>query len=119
MEEELVELYRADPLQADLVRARLEGSGIEAVIFGSGASAAYPGASALGATRVMVRQEDVERAHEILDQPLELEEEEEEDYEEYQPVLAEPARRHWFFWAAVVIAFVLIVSIVTDQLQVY
>jgi hypothetical protein len=63
----LVAVYMADRMQAELVRAAIEGSGVPAVLFESGYSAAYPlTVGSLGETRVMVREEDREQALDII-----------------------------------------------------
>jgi hypothetical protein len=57
----------ADPMQSELVRAAIEGSGIPAVLFRSGYSGYYPlTVGALAETRMMVREEDRQRALEII-----------------------------------------------------
>lgn len=65
-EPNLVEVYSASHVQADVVRSVLEGSGIPAVVKDEG-SAAYPlTVGAMGEGKVLVRQEDRDRALDVI-----------------------------------------------------
>jgi putative signal transducing protein len=61
----LVSVYRAPRMQAEIIRSVLEGSGIQAFVRGSGMSGAYPG-GVLDDSGVMVRKEDEVSARELL-----------------------------------------------------
>jgi hypothetical protein len=66
MSDELVTLStHSTILEAEMVKALLEGEGIEVFIQHPHANALYPGV--LGEIKVQIREEDVEVAREILD----------------------------------------------------
>lgn len=63
----LVPVYGADRIQADVVRSVLEGSGIPALVAREGYAEAYPlTVGAFGEGRVMVREQDRDRAMEVI-----------------------------------------------------
>ncbi len=65
---ELVEVYRTDRLDAEVVRSLLEGNGIQAVVSREGFSSAYPlTVGDLGAGRVLVPREEMEAARELIE----------------------------------------------------
>jgi hypothetical protein len=64
---DLVEIYRSNRVDADMMRSVLQGSGIRAVLASVGQSAAYPlTVGALGEGRVFVATDDVERARDVI-----------------------------------------------------
>jgi hypothetical protein len=63
---EVVSVFAASRVNAEMIRALLEGSGVPAIARG-GSSGAYPlTVGALGEAHVLVREQDVERAREII-----------------------------------------------------
>jgi hypothetical protein len=66
--EDLVEVGQYDSvIAADLAKASLESSGIQAILINKGIAQIYPGATyAFGGIRLMVRAEDAQAATEIL-----------------------------------------------------
>ena len=66
--EELVPVFAGSPQDAELLRAALEGSGLEVTTESSGIGGAYPvNVGDLGQTRVLVRSRDRETARAIID----------------------------------------------------
>ena len=63
---DLVLVYEANVVEADMVCSLLEGSGVHAVVFKSGIGAYPMTVGPLGGGRVMVGRGDEERAREIL-----------------------------------------------------
>ncbi len=65
--EALVTVFAGSPQDAELLRAALEGSGIDATTESSGVGGAYPvNVGDLGQTRVLVRARDRDAAREII-----------------------------------------------------
>jgi hypothetical protein len=65
--DEVVEIFRAARIDAEIVRSLLESNGIEAILIPSGASAAYPvSVGSLGEARVAVRSSDEDAARALL-----------------------------------------------------
>lgn len=65
---ELVEAYRTDRLDAEVVRSLLEGNGIPAMVSREGFSSAYPlTVGDLGAGRVLVPREHLQTARELIE----------------------------------------------------
>lgn len=60
---ELVQIYTANGLEADLIRSVLEGSGIAVLIKRSGMEGVY---GPVHDTHLLVREEDEERAREVI-----------------------------------------------------
>ena len=60
---ELVQIYTANGLEADLIRSVLEGSGIAVLIKRSGMEGVY---GPVHDTHLLVREEDEERAREVV-----------------------------------------------------
>lgn len=72
MDAELVEVYRSNRMDAEIVRSVLEDSGIEVLLSMPGTSAAYPlGVGTLGEGRVLVRREDETTARSVIAAALE------------------------------------------------
>lgn len=71
--EDLVEVGQYDSIiAADLAKARLESSGIRAMLMNKGIAQIYPGATyAFGGIKLMVRVEDAQVAAQILSFPEE------------------------------------------------
>jgi hypothetical protein len=106
----LVPVYGADRIQADVVRSVLEGSGIPAVVAREGYAEAYPlTVGAIGEGRVMVREEDRERAMEVIQTALQGETELEDSDEEPW------ARPRWFLVLAAIICIGMLVVIITGS----
>ena len=110
----LVPVYVADRFQGDVVRSVLEGSGIPAIVLKEGYAEAYPiNVGAIGEGRVMVREEDLERANEILETALGGEAGLEEDPDE------EPYDRPVWFWVlATIICIVAVIALLSGVLTV-
>jgi hypothetical protein len=69
--DELVEVYSAGPPDAELIRSVLEGSGVPAVVYASGAGAAYPlTVGDMGRSTVLVRRRDEARARDVISEAL-------------------------------------------------
>jgi Putative prokaryotic signal transducing protein len=65
--EDLVVVYKADRISAEVMRSVLEGSGIQTAMSGSGAQGAYPfTVGVFGEGSVLVRSVDEEAAREII-----------------------------------------------------
>jgi hypothetical protein len=72
VDSELVEVYRSNRMDAEIVRSVLEDSGIEVLLSMPGTSAAYPlGVGTLGEGRLLVRQEDESKARSVIVAALE------------------------------------------------
>ena len=100
----LVEVFAASRVEAELVRAALEGHGIPAVLAGEGTAGAYPlTVGALGEGRVLVPEERGQEALEVIGT---LEEEDEPE------ILAAPPSwdATWLIAIAVVAGLVLLVA---------
>ncbi len=68
-DDELVEVYRVGPMEAELMRSVLEGNNIPCLISGSGIGGAYPvGVGSLGESPLMVRRRDAATARELIDE---------------------------------------------------
>ena len=66
-EEELVAVFTGSPRDAEMLRAALAGSGIEAAIQSSGIGGAYPvNVGDLAKTKLLVRPEDAEDARAVI-----------------------------------------------------
>ncbi len=63
---EPVELMRVQPFEAEVIAARLRGSGIPATV---GADSVYPSVSFADGVSVFVSSDDAPRALALLDQP--------------------------------------------------
>jgi hypothetical protein len=63
---DLVEVGAFGAIEAELVAGKLRESGIDAVVFGSGAEGAYPHLVFAEGSRVMVRRRDAEAAAALL-----------------------------------------------------
>jgi hypothetical protein len=110
----LVPVYVADRFQGDIVRSVLEGSGIPAIVMKEGYAEAYPiNVGAIGEGRVLVREEDLERAHEVLTTALggDAGLEQDEDEEPYERPL-------WFWVATTIICIVAVVALLSGVLPV-
>lgn len=68
---DLVELTRVQPIEAEIVAARLRASGIDAIV---GANSVYPSVTFADGVPVFVLAGDVQRASALLEQPEEGEE---------------------------------------------
>ena len=65
---DLVEIYRMAPMDADLMRSVLEGSGIPAVVQRAGSAAAYPlTVGDLGDAKLLVPRDRVQEALLVID----------------------------------------------------
>jgi hypothetical protein len=65
----LFKCYSSD-MDAEIAKSVLDSEGIQAMVVRDDASGMYPQFQLLIGVRLMVRQEDLERAHEILDEAL-------------------------------------------------
>jgi hypothetical protein len=62
--EEVVELVRVQPIEAEVIAARLRASGISAVV---GADSVYPSLTVADGVPIFVRAEDASRAKALLE----------------------------------------------------
>ncbi|MBO0728951.1 MAG: DUF2007 domain-containing protein [Acidimicrobiaceae bacterium] len=67
---DLVELTRVQPIEAEIVAARLRASGIGAIV---GANSVYPSVTFADGVPIFVLADDVQRATELLEHPDESE----------------------------------------------
>ena len=69
---ELIELLRTpNSFEAEVIAARLRDAGVEAVVFGSDAGGWAPHLAWYHGTRIMVPEDALEFARELLEEPAE------------------------------------------------
>ena len=105
----LVVVFAASHVEADLVRAALQGHGIPAVMEGEGFHGAYPvTVGSMGEGRVLVPEDRGQEALEIIGAL-------DDDEEVFEPeVFAEQTSKGWTWWVALFVSIALILLLVVE-----
>lgn len=112
----LVPVFAANRYHADVVKSVLEGSGIPAVVVKEGYAEAYPlTVGAIGEGRVLIREQDFDRAREVLAAV-------DEGAPTQGPIGDSPTdmpyeRPAWFWVLATVICLLAVVGLILSNMQ--